>query len=173
MTSPVLTPPAAATASVDRLLTEEELMEWYGQHYEAIRKVAEALRELERSFMADAVFMTRCEFELGYAGIKEERVAMTATLPVVPDAHLRLPIVAKVILSDPSRFDMSRWHSKCGTTHCIGGWATHLAGNFGKVLEGQRGSALVAATCLLGLEAASHFFDDQVDALVFLMQYED
>lgn len=26
------------------------------------------------------------------------------------------------ILNQPERFDMSDWHSPCGTTHCIAGW---------------------------------------------------
>jgi uncharacterized protein YjbI with pentapeptide repeats len=40
--------------------------------------------------------------------------------------------------------DMSSWH-KCDTTHCRAGWAVHLAGNAGKLLEAQMGTAMAGA----------------------------
>jgi hypothetical protein len=102
------------------------------------------------------------------------RRAVAASLPVVPDAALRLAIVAKVILSDKHRFNMSQWHSPCGTVHCIGGWAAELAGNTARhLLEGTSGAAFIAGACLLGPDAASHFFDSQQNALAYLSQFED
>ena len=34
--------------------------------------------------------------------------------------------------------EMGKWHT-CGTTHCIGGWVSHLAGKAGKTLEDKIG----------------------------------
>lgn len=38
--------------------------------------------------------------------------------------------VAKKILKNPRRFDMTRFNglNECGTTHCIGGWARKISG---------------------------------------------
>jgi hypothetical protein len=40
--------------------------------------------------------------------------------------------------------DMSTWHT-CETTHCRAGWAVHLAGSAGRLLEAQFGSGAAAA----------------------------
>jgi len=57
--------------------------------------------------------------------------------------------------------DMDDWHT-CKTTHCIAGWACHLAKN-GIELEKKYG-AQIAGLKLLGVEAHSHFFDSNEDA---------
>ena len=31
--------------------------------------------------------------------------------------------VRERVLADPSKFNMNYWHSECGTTHCMAGWA--------------------------------------------------
>lgn len=40
--------------------------------------------------------------------------------------------------------EMSTWHT-CDTTHCRAGWAIHLAGDFGKMLETIYGSCAAGA----------------------------
>lgn len=49
---------------------------------------------------------------------------------------LLLQVKAK-ILEEPKRFDMKKWstYTRCGTAHCIGGWANHLCG-FDKYYDG-------------------------------------
>lgn len=44
------------------------------------------------------------------------------------------------------RLEMGNWHT-CETTHCRAGWAVHLAGQAGKLLESQWGTE-VAATLI-------------------------
>jgi hypothetical protein len=54
---------------------------------------------------------------------------------------------------------MATWH-RCATTHCIAGWAVHLAGPEGYKLEKSLvdlGGAGTAGAILLGVEAASKF----------------
>ncbi len=39
--------------------------------------------------------------------------------------------------------EMKSWHT-CETSHCRGGWVTHLAGKEGKILEARFGMPLAA-----------------------------
>lgn len=88
-------------------------------------------------------------------------------LPIVRDASTRLLEVAQTVLQDSDlRLCMSEWHT-CHSTHCIAGWAIHLAGPLGELLEAEFGPAN-AGLFLLGPEAASHFFVDEEAALDFL-----
>ncbi|HEY9885990.1 MAG TPA: pentapeptide repeat-containing protein [Vampirovibrionales bacterium] len=73
--------------------------------------------------------------------------------------------VAKAALKHPKSLKMSDWHT-CATTHCIAGWACHLAEN-GKELEKSHGPE-IAGLLLLGAEAHSHFFDSNGDARKYL-----
>jgi hypothetical protein len=61
---------------------------------------------------------------------------------------------------------MDTWHT-CETTHCIAGWAVHLAGAEGKALEEKHG-AYLAGLSLLGPEAAAHFYDNNETATAWL-----
>ena len=72
--------------------------------------------------------------------------------------------VAHHALNDGA-LDMENWHT-CETTHCIAGWACHLAVN-GKKLEEEFGTQ-IAGLLLLGVEAHSHFFDSDDDARKYL-----
>ncbi len=70
--------------------------------------------------------------------------------------------VAKAATASPDALDMGRWH--CGTSHCIAGWAVHLAAG-GYELEaemakkvGEDRKTLAAGNLLLGAEASSLFF---------------
>jgi hypothetical protein len=166
--------PASTSISTKRLLTEQELIAWCELHQEQIRRVGDQLFLLETMMNSRALFSLESDRASILDDYDKARQSAVASLPVVPDAALRLAIVAKVILSDKERFDMSRWHSPCGTVHCIGGWAAELAGDTARcLLEGARGAAFVAGACLLGPDAASHFFDSQQDALAYLSQFED
>jgi hypothetical protein len=86
-------------------------------------------------------------------------------LPIATDAADRLKAVAQAALQ-PDALEMSVWHT-CGTTHCIAGWAIHLAGEPGRAMESMMG-AEVAGLLLLGTEAHQHFHDSNEKALEYL-----
>ena len=88
-------------------------------------------------------------------------------LPIAADHLQRLRAVANEVLANPARLQMTAWHSDCGTTHCLAGWAIHHAGPIGKVLEQLHGPYM-AGLLLLGVDAAEHFHDSNDDAINWL-----
>jgi hypothetical protein len=88
-------------------------------------------------------------------------------LPIAADAQQRLRAVASHVLAHPQILQMKIWHSECGTTHCLAGWAIHQAGTLGEVLEKLHGSHM-AGLLLLGANAAAHFYDSNDDAIAWL-----
>ena len=83
-------------------------------------------------------------------------------LPDPKTARQRLVEVARAALADPANLTMERWHNEsgqCGTSHCIAGWAVHLAGREGYELEGKVNQP-AAGNILLGIEASKLFFLD-------------
>ena len=61
---------------------------------------------------------------------------------------------------------MSAWHTY-ETTHCLGGWLIHQAGDMGRLLEAAVGPSM-AGLMLGGVEAHSHFHDDNRAATEWL-----
>jgi hypothetical protein len=62
---------------------------------------------------------------------------------------------------------MDTWHT-CGTVHCRGGWAVHIAGEPGYALERFHGTALAAQLIYKasGAEISPvRFFDNNENAL--------
>lgn len=92
-------------------------------------------------------------------------------LPVVDDHEQRLREVAEIALASPDDLRMDCWHSMCGTNHCIGGWAIHLAGDEGARLEDINGPE-IAAYILLGREAYGYFYSEKEDAIAWLRQVQ-
>jgi hypothetical protein len=87
----------------------------------------------------------------------------------IPSAEVAAPLlrqVAEAALAAPECLDMSMWHT-CETTHCIAGWAVTLTGDRGKFLEHKYGTEN-AGLLLLGIEAATHFYDSNDNARVWL-----
>ena len=84
-------------------------------------------------------------------------------------ARARLAEVAKHALAEPDALDMSVWHT-CSTTHCIAGWAIHLAGEYGRDLEERFGSR-IAGNILLGIEGSQLFFLSTEEAASRLREY--
>ncbi len=87
-------------------------------------------------------------------------------IPIVPtiDAAIEGAINAGGTL------DMGNWHGVegcCGTTHCRAGWAVHLAGKDGKVLEDKIGTQM-AGTLIYHAsrhgQPVPHFFAGDEDA---------
>jgi len=68
--------------------------------------------------------------------------------------------VARRATSSENTLDMGHWHSPCGTSHCIAGWASVVAREAGVLLEKEFGTR-IAGAMLLGPAAAAHFFDSQ------------
>jgi hypothetical protein len=93
------------------------------------------------------------------------QLSKVAGYPIAtPEAASALLLeVAKAALAAPYALTMSSWH--CGTSHCIAGWAVHLAPG-GYELEAEMKEALgsdktlAAGNILLGVEASSLFFLD-------------
>ena len=94
------------------------------------------------------------------------RGATGLDLPSPDLAAARLTAVARAALASSGALDMECWHT-CETTHCIAGWAIHLAGEEGAQLEREFGSE-IAGLQLLGIEAHSHFFDNDEIARAWL-----
>ena len=64
--------------------------------------------------------------------------------------------------------EMSCWHT-CETTHCMAGWAIHLAGEAGKALEAQHGPQRAGALIYrVSTGQAPHFFASNERALADL-----
>ncbi len=74
--------------------------------------------------------------------------------------------IAEIVLKNETLLCMDKWHSACGTAHCIAGWAVTL-GKRGRVLEELYGTP-VAGLLLLGPEAHSHFYDSNEEAKNYL-----
>ena len=88
-------------------------------------------------------------------------------LPITADAPSRLQAVAAQVLSNPDCLRMNLWHSNCGTTHCLAGWAIHQAGPIGATLEALHGAPL-AGLLLLGHDAAARFYQSNDEVLQWL-----
>jgi len=95
--------------------------------------------------------------------VSGERIADLET------ARARLAEVAKHALAEPDALDMSIWHT-CSTTHCVAGWAIHLAGEYGRDLEERFGSR-IAGNILLGIEGSQLFFLSTEEATARLREY--
>lgn len=69
------------------------------------------------------------------------------------DQAPRIPNLASAILGriegGQGWLNMAHWHgyphNRCGSTHCIAGWAIHLAGEAGEALELECGAKLAGA----------------------------
>jgi len=92
--------------------------------------------------------------------------AVSLVLPTPEDAERRIKAVAQAALADGAALHMSDSH-KCETSHCIAGWAVHLEGPVGYILEKAVGTPM-AGLMLLGVEAHSHFYDDNETARAWL-----
>ena len=103
--------------------------------------------------------------DLRYASLRNTVIDGVA-VPSAEEAAPLLKQVAQAALATPDALDMGCWHA-CETTHCISGWAVALSGDKGKELEANYGSAN-AGMLLLGIEAATHFYDDDESAREWL-----
>jgi len=101
------------------------------------------------------------------ADLRDANLRDANGLPIAADAQQRLRAVASHVLAHPKILQMGGWHSECGTTHCLAGWAIHQAGPLGEVLENLHGPHM-AGLLLLGVDAAEHFYDGTDEAIEWL-----
>lgn len=89
-------------------------------------------------------------------------------------ADARLLRIAEVVLQNPKRLDMKRWHSECGTAHCISGWAqVHAVLDDLPWFEIDPLTALRDGNVLLGMKHSGLFFLDDDEALAALRAHRD
>jgi hypothetical protein len=103
------------------------------------------------------------EADLRGANLREAKTDFEIATP--EQAAPRIIAVAKAAL-EPNALKMAYWHT-CETTHCIAGWAIHLAGEEGKALA-DKFNPHIAGLSLLGPEAALHFYDIDETATAWL-----
>jgi hypothetical protein len=101
--------------------------------------------------------------DLRGANLREAKTDFEIATP--EQAAPRIIAVAKAAL-EPNALKMAYWHT-CETTHCIAGWAIHLAGEEGKALA-DKFNPHIAGLSLLGPEAALHFYDIDETATAWL-----
>jgi hypothetical protein len=111
------------------------------------------------------------EADLREADLPRADLRCAIGIPVAVDAADRLRAVAVAATANDDNLRMDTWHT-CQTTHCIAGWAVHLAGEPGRILEASCGHEL-AGRMLLGHEAALHFHDSNEDARAWLLSVLD
>ena len=76
--------------------------------------------------------------------------------------------IKEVVLDNESKLDMAGWHSECGTTHCLAGWACHL-NPVANELEQTHGTQ-IAGLLTLGAEAHSYFFKTDSEVINWLKE---
>lgn len=67
--------------------------------------------------------------------------ALQISAPVIHDIHKK---IYEALTKEGNELDMKTWHT-CETTHCRAGWAVHLAGESGRLLEDTMGTSAAAA----------------------------
>jgi hypothetical protein len=132
---------------------------------------------LTRAYLTGAnltgAYLTRANLtgaDLARADLTGAYLSGVIGLKIAADAPARLLAVARAALQ-PGALYMNDWHT-CETTHCISGWAVHLAGEVGCVLETAVGVHM-AGLYLLGVEAAGHFYDTNKEATKYLQSVID
>ena len=75
-----------------------------------------------------------------------------------------------VLDSGAGRLNMSAWHT-CETTHCMAGWAIHLAGEPGHALEAKYGPHIAGRMIFTASTGHTpHFFASDEQALIDLRE---
>lgn len=109
-------------------------IEYFGSE-EAAQKALDSLKNCK-----NCTNCSRCSDCSDYIGNKPKIIA-SYKVPVIENIHSK---VMEAITKNPNEFDMSSWHTECGTTHCRAGWVITLAGEEGKALEAFHDTPLAA-----------------------------
>ena len=81
-----------------------------------------------RGTSVDALLAAGVAIDKGSKGFPHAALKMGIDL-TGPDIHR---VVRDAVGAKGERLDMRKWHSDCGTVHCIAGWVVTLAGEAGK-----------------------------------------
>ena len=151
-------------------------VEYFGTE-EAAQKALDSLKECENcSDCSDCSGCSRCSgcsdcsnvaWLRGKGNLKGDPTSPWSGPPPTPkieSIHKKIYDAASI---PPEALEVGNWHT-CGTTHCRGGWAVHLAGESGYALEKFHGTLLAAQ--LIYRESGypispCRFFDSNEDAL--------
>ena len=76
----------------------------------------------------------------GYSHPLPAGLAGDITIPIIPEIDAQI----LAAIENGGTLEMGDWHT-CDTTHCRAGWAIHLAGENGRLLELRVGSAAAGA----------------------------
>lgn len=86
--------------------------------------------------------------------------------PPIEDQRKLLSMIADKVRKNPDSLDMNDWHSDCGTTSCLAGWAQILSGR-----PRSRDNAYKDGVELIPIAAHLFYTDDNVEAKAFLSQF--
>ena len=140
------------------------------------------VRNPGRPWLADANLIDACladanliganlaDANLADANLRGANLARPWGLVIATDAPQRLRAAATAALQEDA-LDMEAWHT-CETTHCLGGWLIHQAGELGRLLEAAVGPS-IAGLMLGGVEAHAHFYDTNEAATEWLRSVLD
>lgn len=118
----------------------------------------------------EVTMMSRDDF----AKIANNNYVNKTELDVLENTGLSVPVIKNLdacilaAIEAGGELDMTNWHDDgiCGTTHCRGGWAIHLAGSAGYALEYALGIESAAACIYLASTGrVPDFFAMDEDAL--------
>jgi len=122
------------------------------------------------SFITNTMFLKDIDVDLRGAKLAnnsfgcDEIISLIPPLEIVSEPNL-VQRIAQIITENPNSLDMSDWHSGCGTTHCLAGWATTIHPQ-GVELEKMIGTG--AAGKILLPEGAHLFFKREEEVMEFL-----
>ena len=102
---------------------------------------------------------------LNGANLNGANLDRAAGIVIAADAPQRLQAAAAAAIQEGA-LEMATWHF-CETTHCLGGWLIHQAGEAGRLLEAAVGPE-AAGLMLGGVDAHSHFYDSNEAATEWL-----
>ena len=114
---------------------------------------------------ANLSYADLCDANLRDADLRGANLRDALGLAIAADAPQRLRAAAAAAL-EKGALEMETWHT-CETTHCLGGWLIHQAGELGRLLEAATGPSM-AGLMLGGIEAHSHFHDSNEAATEWL-----
>jgi hypothetical protein len=102
---------------------------------------------------------------LNGASLNRANLVGATGIVIAADAPQRLQAAAAAAIQEGA-LEMATWHF-CETTHCLGGWLIHQAGEAGRLLEAAVGPE-AAGLMLGGVDAHSHFYDSNEAATEWL-----
>lgn len=99
--------------------------------------------EIKNRWTGEVMFTLEADSLRG-ANLRDADLSGASAMPPIrPIVNIDAAILA-ACEADGCRLDMTTWHV-CETTHCRAGWAIHLAGEAGRVLEHCVGSCAAGA----------------------------